>query len=150
MPTTCRGEDGGRHGGENYVVIDAETNEGGAPTPPATRPSSIYEGEVNGVKVRTGFAMMRDTVNAYTLEEYAEITGVLRRGDRAHGERVHLPWREGERQRRAVGSTAGVNGFNTPNGREVLRALVGSNQMTGGCSRPACRTSRAWARPGTT
>ena len=31
-----------------------------------------------------------------------------------------------------AGSTAGVNGFDTPNGREVLRALVGSNQMTGG------------------
>ena len=115
---------------QHYVVIDAETNEAAAHTS-CDKAVFDYEGEVNGVKVRTGFAMMRDTVNAYTLEEYAEITGVpvaeierMAKEYTSHGVKVSV--------NAGAGSTAGVNGFDTPNGREVLRALVGSNQMTGG------------------
>lgn len=115
---------------QHYVVIDAETNEAAAHTA-CDKAVFDYEGEVNGVQVRTGFAIMGDTVNAHTLEEYAEITGVpvaeierMAKEYTSHGVKVSV--------NAGAGSTAGVNGFDTPNGREVLRALVGSNQMSGG------------------
>ncbi len=112
------------------VVIDAETGEPALNTECA-KADLYYEGEVNGVKVRTGFLMLTDTVNEYTMDEYSEITGIPvaeleRMGTEfgSHGVKVSV--------NAGAGSTAGTNGFDTPAGREVLKALVGSNQMRGG------------------
>lgn len=113
-----------------YVCIDAATGEPALHTA-CSKADLYFEGEVNGVAVRTGFLMLKDSVNAYTVEEYAEITGIpveeLQRMGKeygSHGYKVSV--------NAAAGSTAGTNGFDTPNGREVLKALVGSNGMSGG------------------
>lgn len=113
-----------------YAVIDAETGELALNTECA-KGDLRFEGEVNGVKVRTGFLHLVDSVNAYTMDEYAEITGVpvaeierIATEFGSHGYKVSV--------NAGAGSTAGTNGFDTPNGREVLKALVGSNQMQGG------------------
>ena len=113
-----------------YAVIDAETGEPALNTECA-KGDLRFEGEVNGVKVRTGFLHLVDSVNAYTMDEYAEITGVpvaeierIATEFGSHGYKVSV--------NASAGSTAGTNGFDTPNGREVLKALVGSNQMQGG------------------
>ena len=113
-----------------YAVIDAETGEPALNTECA-KGDLRFEGEVNGVKVRTGFLHLVDSVNAYTMDEYAEITGVpvaeierIATEFGSHGYKVSV--------NAGAGSTAGTNGFDTPNGREVLKALVGSNQMQGG------------------
>lgn len=113
-----------------YAVIDAETGEPVLNTDCA-KADLRFEGEVNGVKVRTGFLHLVDSVNAYTMDEYAEITGVpvselerIATEFGSHGYKVSV--------NASAGSTAGTNGFDTPNGREVLKALVGSNQMQGG------------------
>ena len=115
---------------QHYVVIDAATGEPCAHDL-CERGVLDFEGEVNGVRVRTGFACMHDTVNEHTIDEYAEITGIpvseierMAREFASHGVKATV--------NAAAASTAGVNGFDTPNGREVLRALIGSNQMRGG------------------
>lgn len=112
------------------VVIDAATGEPALNTACA-KADLYFEGEVNGVKVRTGFLMLTDTVNDYTMDEYAEITGIpvpeiqrIAKEFGSHGHKVSV--------NAGAGSTAGQNGFDTPAGREVLKALVGSNQMCGG------------------
>lgn len=113
-----------------YVCIDAATGEPALHTKCA-KADLYFEGEVNGVKVRTGFLMLTDSVNAYTIEEYSEITGIsveeierMAKEFGSHGVKVSV--------NAAAGSTAGTNGFDTPAGREVLKALVGSNGMCGG------------------
>lgn len=115
---------------QHYVVIDAATNEPAAHDA-CERGVFDFEGEVNGVKVRSGFSCMKDTVGSRTVEEYAEITGIpaseierMAKEYASHGVKATV--------NAAAASTAGVNGFDTPNGREVLRALIGSNQMRGG------------------
>ena len=114
----------------DYVVIDAETGE---PALSGVCPKGDlrFEGEVNGVKVSTGFMHLAESVSAYTMDEYAEITGVpvselerIATEFGAHGYKVTV--------NAGAGSTAGTNGFDTPNGREVLKALVGCNGMVGG------------------
>ena len=60
---------------DQFVCIDAETNQP-AITDNCSKGVLDFEGEVNGVKVRTGFAILTESVNEYTIEEYSEITGV--------------------------------------------------------------------------
>ena len=73
---------------EQYVVIDAATGQPALHSA-CSKGTLEYEGEVNGVKVRTGFSLLTETVNEYTMDEYAEITGV-RGGPGAHCQGVHL------------------------------------------------------------
>ncbi len=112
------------------IVVDEVTGEPALNTA-CDKADLYFEGEINGIKVRTAFLMLADSVNEYTMEEYSEITGIPlaeleRIGDEfgSHGVKVSV--------NAGAGSTAGANGFDTPNGREVLKALVGSNQMRGG------------------
>lgn len=112
------------------VVIDAQTGESALNTECA-KADLYFEGEVNGVAVRTGFLMLADSVNAYTMDEYSEITGIpvdeivrIATEFGSHGHKVSV--------NAGAGSTAGQAGFDTPAGREILKALVGSNQMCGG------------------
>ncbi|MEI3230806.1 MAG: hypothetical protein V8S24_05875 [Gordonibacter pamelaeae] len=136
---------------EHYVVIDAATNEASAHSQTACDKAVFdYEGEVNGVKVRTGFAMMRDTVNAYTLEEYAEITGVpvaeierMAKEYTAHGVKASVYADGGLHRRRER-----VRHPHRPRGAPRAGRIEPDDRRLR--ARPACRTSRARARPGTT
>ncbi len=115
---------------EQYVVVDESTGE------PALHSQCSqgvleYEGEVNGVKVRTGFLLLKETVSAYTMDEYADITGIsvdelerIAKEYTSHGVKTSI-WANG-------GSCIAVNGLDASMGTVVLRALIGSNQMTGG------------------
>lgn len=130
MRASDAGIDAGGAETEPFVVIDAETGE------PAVHTASNegvleFDGEVNGVHVRTAFSLTVESVNARTLDEYAAITGVsvsemerIAAEYASHGVKASVM--------SSYGSTASVNGFDTPFGREVLRALIGSNQMIGG------------------
>ena len=58
---------------------------------------------VNGVKVRTGFAILTESVNEYTIEEYSEITGVsvedierIAKEFTSHGQKVSVCHKGGE------------------------------------------------------
>lgn len=122
--------DGGTTAPDWFVVIDATSGEPALNTA-CPKADLSYEGEIAGIKVRTSFLMLTDSVNQYTMDEYAEITGVplseLRRIAKefgSHGVKVSVNANSG--------ATAGQNGFDTPAGCEILKALVGSGQMCGG------------------
>ena len=115
---------------EKFVCIDAETNEPAVNTD-CSKGVLEFEGEVNGVKVRTGFLMLKDSVNEYTIDEYSEITGVsvadlerIAKEYTSHGTRVGVCHKGG--------SAASVNGVDAMVGANLLHAMVGANQMTGG------------------
>ena len=115
---------------EQYVVIDAATGQPALHSA-CSKGTLEYEGEVNGVKVRTGFSLLTETVNEYTMDEYAEITGVsvedlerIAKEYTSHGTRVGICHKGG--------SAASVNGIDTVMGAAVLHAIVGANQMIGG------------------
>lgn len=115
---------------QKYVCIDAATNEP-ALADACSKGVLEYEGEVNGVKVRTGFMMLKDSVNEYTIEEYSQITGVsvedierIAKEYTSHGTRVGVCHKGG--------SAASVNGVDAMVGANLLHALVGANQMIGG------------------
>ena len=115
---------------EQYVVIDAATGQPALHSA-CSKGTLEFEGEVNGVAVRTGFSLLTETVNEYTMDEYAEITGVsvedlerIAREYTSHGTRVGICHKGG--------SAASVNGIDTVMGAAVLHAIVGANQMIGG------------------
>ena len=58
-----------------YVVMDAEKNEATLNTD-AERGLIDFEGEVNGIKVRSAFLYLKDSAFSNTMDEYAEICGV--------------------------------------------------------------------------
>lgn len=120
----------GEDAAEIHVVIDAETGAPAAHTAVA-KGELFFEGEVNGIKVRTGFSLMEETVNYYTIAEYAEITGVpadeLERMGKefaSHGVRASVCT--------TSAATANVVGMDAPIGREVLTQMIGANGMVGG------------------
>ena len=117
----------------NYVVIDAET---GSPAVHNTCPRGeiYFEGEVNGIKVKTGFQLLDESVNEKTIEQYSEICGIpVSEIERMATELVsHGTNAAVQAGTAGTGASATTNGFDTATGREVLNALIGSNQMTGG------------------
>ena len=112
-----------------YMVVNAETGE------PALNTNAVhgvidYEGEVNGVKVRSAFLYLKDSAMEHTMDEYAEFTGVsaetiedVAREFTSHGVKVACT---------GLGSTACANGLNSMAAYTLLNAMVGSNQMDGG------------------
>ena len=114
-----------------YIVIDKQSGE------PTLHTDSVageleYEGEINGVKVRTAYLFLKDNVYEHTLQEYAEITGVdaatierIAREFCAHGVKASA---------RGMGGSATANGTDGTFAFRVLNAIIGSNQMTGGCN----------------
>ena len=114
-----------------YVVIDKETGQPALNTA-ATHGTLEFEGEVNGVKVRTSWMFLKENIYEHTIEEYSEICGVpvddIKRISKeffSHGTKSSA---------RGLGGTAVVNGTDVTFAFRVLNAMVGSNQMTGGCS----------------
>ena len=112
-----------------YVVVDAETGEA-ALNSDAAHGIIDYEGEVNGVKVRSAFLFLEDSALEHTMAEYAEFTGVpaktieaVAREFTSHGVKAACT---------GLGSTACANGVNSMASYTMLNAMVGSNQMDGG------------------
>lgn len=112
-----------------YVVIDEATGQPALHTA-SDRALLDWEGEVNGVKVRTGFSLLRESVFERDMDEYAEITGVSRgeieriaREFTSHGVKSST---------RAAGSTCAQTGFDASMGFRTLNTMIGCNQMIGG------------------
>ena len=112
-----------------YVVMDAEKNEAALNTD-AERGLIDFEGEVNGIKVRSAFLYLKDSAFSNTMDEYAEICGVPRetiedvaREFTSHGVKAATT---------GLGSTAAANGVSSMAAYTFLNALIGSNQMLGG------------------
>lgn len=114
-----------------YVVIDKETGEPALNTA-VTHGALEFEGEVNGVKVRTSWMFLKENVYERTIDEYSAICGVpvsdierIAKEFFSHGTKSSA---------RGLGGTASVNGTDATFAFRVLNAMVGSNQMTGGCN----------------
>ena len=112
-----------------YVVIDAATGEPALHSA-CSQGTLEYEGEVNGVKVRTAFMLLKDGVYEHTIEEYSEITGVpvetienVAREFTSHGVKAGAL---------VLGAQAAANGLSTNAACGVLTAMIGCDQMVGG------------------
>ncbi len=114
----------------HYAVIDQAT---GAPAlhTACAQGDLDFEGEVNGIHVRTAFQAWRASVEGRTVEEYAEICGVpadeIRRMAReftSHGTKAGFAG--------LFGGTAQVNGSAASFVYSIMNALIGSNNMRGG------------------
>ncbi len=115
-----------------YVVIDKAT---GQPTlnTDCDAADFEFEGEVNGVKVRSSFLFMKDNAYEYTVDEYASICDVpvatierIAKEFTSHGTRASA--------RLGFGGTATANGTDGVLAYPALNGLIGSDQMTGGCN----------------
>lgn len=119
-----------------HVVIDAETGEPALHTKCA-KGVLEFEGDVNGVHVKTAFALFKEAIFEHTIEEYADICGTsaaeierIAREFTSHGVKASA---------RGLGSTVSQVGFDTTIGFRTLMALIGSLQMIGGavgCTAP--------------
>lgn len=114
---------------EYYVVINAETGE---PAVHTTCAHGVveYEGEVNGVAVRSSFMFLKDSALSRSMDEYAELTDVpvdvienTAREFTSHGVKASL---------NGMGNTVQANGLSHIYGFRVLASMVGSNFMVGG------------------
>lgn len=114
---------------EHYVVIDAQT--GGAAANRACSEAQIeFEGEVNGVKVRSAFMFLKDAALEHTVAQWAEICDVeesvvtnIAREFTSHGTKASAT---------GLGSTATINGLDSACIYHVLDSMIGSDQMKGG------------------
>lgn len=116
---------------EKFVVIDKATGEPALNTD-SSAAQLEFEGEVNGVKVRTAYLMLKDSVFSKTLAEYAEITEVpqseierIAKEFTSHGVKASA---------NCMGGTAAVNGTDAALAYRLLNAMIGSNQMVGGAA----------------
>lgn len=114
---------------QHYVVMDADSGQPALHLQ-ASRGEIEYEGEVNGVKVRSSLLFLKDNAFANTMDEYAEITGVpadtisdVAKKFAEHGVKSSAA---------GLGGTAVANGVNSLAAYLFLNAMVGSNQMVGG------------------
>ena len=90
-----------------------------------------FEGEVNGVRVRTAFLVLKESVLGHTLDEYSAICGVpvdeierMAKEFTSHGTKAAFCG--------LFGGTAQVNGADASFIYPILNALIGSNNMQGG------------------
>ena len=117
---------------QHYVVIDQATGQPALHTQ-CDAATIEYEGEVNGVKVRSSFLFLKDNAYEHTMDEYAQITGTsvatmerIAKEFTAHGTRASA--------RLGFGGTATANGTQGVLAYPALNGLIGSDQMTGGCN----------------
>ncbi len=124
-------EEAGMAAPEYFVVIDKSTGKP-ALSAECSQGTIDFEGEVNGIKVRSAYLYMKDSVFEHTLDEYAEITDMpvdeisrMAKEFTSHGTKVAIY---------GNGSTIMSNGVDAAYGMRMLNALVGSHQMIGGCN----------------
>ncbi len=117
---------------QHYVIIDQATGQPALHTQ-CDAATIEYEGEVNGVKVRSSFLFLKDNAYEHTMDEYAQITGTsvatmerIAKEFTAHGTRASA--------RLGFGGTATANGTQGVLAYPALNGLIGSDQMTGGCN----------------
>lgn len=114
---------------DHYVVIDTANNQPSIHFDVSSGKID-FEGEVNGVKVRSAFLFLRDSAFEKSLEEWSAICEVpvaeierIAHEFTSHGTKVSVF---------GQGATATINGLSTGCVRHVLSSLVGADQMKGG------------------
>lgn len=115
---------------ELFVVVDPST--GSAATQNTCDKGVLeFEGDINGVHVKTAFSLFLESINSQTLNELSDITGVtIDDFERVAKEYVSHGYKACVYSK--YGSTGNAVGFDTSFGREALKALIGCNQRTGG------------------
>ena len=113
------------------VCIDSATGEPVVNTECA-QADLDFDGEVNGVHVRTAWSLMLESIYEKTPEEYAEICGVpvdeinrIAKEFTSHGTKASA---------RLMGGSGTQNGLETSFAYRILNALVGSCEMVGGAA----------------
>ncbi len=91
----------------------------------------LFDGEVGGIRVRSAFLMLQDSVNERTVEEYSAICEVpvdeitrMAHEFTSHGTKASIAG--------MFGGTAQVNGIDSSMVYHSLHAMIGSNNMRGG------------------
>jgi tetrathionate reductase subunit A len=112
-----------------YVVIDQATGQPGLHKQIASG-TLEYEGEVNGVAVRSAWLFLKDSIYEKTLDEFAVICEVdaaiiadVAKEFTSHGTKASAT---------GMGSTATINGLDSACIYNILDAMVGSDLMQGG------------------
>lgn len=114
---------------DHYVVIDSTSNE-----PSLHKESSSalidYEGEVEGIKVRSTFLFLKDAAFEHSIDEFAALCEVqpediirIAKEFTSHGTKASAT---------GMGSTATINGLDSACIYSVLDSLIGSDLMKGG------------------
>ena len=113
------------------VCIDSATGEPVVNTT-CTQADLDFDGEVNGVHVRTAWSLMLESIYEKTPEEYSEICGVsveeinrIAKEFTSHGTKSSA---------RLMGGSGTQNGLETAFAYRILNALVGSCEMVGGAA----------------
>lgn len=116
-------------GQEPFVVIDKATGKPEIFNKIDTA-DILFEGEVEGIKVATALAMLRNGANKYSIEEYAKICGVpssqiidVAKEFTSHGYKVGVD---------TLGGTVAINGLPFAVGLLMLPAMLGAFNMKGG------------------
>lgn len=129
-PTSNPGAAAGTATPAYYVVVDAATGDPSVHSQ-CNRGTLEYEGEINGIKVRSSFLLMKDAIFEHTMDEYAQITGVpietiedVAREFSSHGVKAAAT--------SGFGGTALANGLSAVHAAGMLNYLIGSDQMVGG------------------
>lgn len=113
-----------------FVVIDKET---GAPAlhTNCSKAAIDFEGELDGIPVRSAFQLLKESVLEHTVEDYADICGVpvdeikrMAREFTSHGTKAAFCG--------IFGGTAQANGSDASFIFPILNSLIGSNNMRGG------------------
>ncbi|RMG83270.1 MAG: molybdopterin oxidoreductase, partial [Chloroflexi bacterium] len=112
----------------SYVVM---TEDGPAPSEVAEQGELFYEGELNGIPVKTVFQLLAERAREYTIEEYAEIAGIspslietLADEFTSHGKRAAAELYRGPVQH--------TNGYYTAQAIITLNVLIGNTDWVGG------------------
>lgn len=120
----------GKKAPELYIVLDKATNEPVLHTD-AEQGVLFYEGDVQGIKVKTPMLMLKESAFANTMEEYAETCGIpveeierMAKEFTSHGTKASLSV--------GPGGTAQANGTDQSLLNGILNSMIGSNNMRGG------------------
>lgn len=123
-----------------FVVIDSATGKPAIHTE-AKNATIDFEGEVEGIKVRSSFLFLQDSVFEKTIEEWSAICEVpvdvlesVAKEFTSHGTKASI---------NGMGSTATMNGLDAACIYQVLHSMIGSCMMRGGT------VPRAVGSPGT-
>ncbi|MFQ6057411.1 MAG: molybdopterin-dependent oxidoreductase [Anaerolineae bacterium] len=129
---------------EQFVVLSDSV-----PTPADTAPSGDLEVDttLNGIPVKSAFTLLKEEAQSYTLDEYAEITGVPkatieRLADEftSHGKKAQATFYRGPVQH--------TNGFYNARALAVLNFMVGNLDWKGGWQKGGGHYHELGGKPG--